>query len=35
MAGVACTLLASGWMVEYCALKWREPILVLRYPKAG
>jgi hypothetical protein len=29
MAGVACTHLAHGWMVEYCTLGWREPLHVV------
>jgi hypothetical protein len=32
MAGVACTHLAHGWMVEYHTLEWREPIHVVEDP---
>jgi hypothetical protein len=35
MAEVTCAHLASGWMVGYCALGSREPILVLRKPGAS
>jgi hypothetical protein len=35
MVRVACTHVAKGWSVEYCALKWRELVLVLEDLKAG
>ena len=35
MAGVTCAHLTSGWMVGYCALGSREPVLVLRNPVAS
>ena len=35
MARVTCAHLASGWMVGYCALGSRDPVLVLRNPVAS
>jgi hypothetical protein len=35
MAGITCGPLATGWMVGYCALGSREPVLVLRNPGAS
>jgi hypothetical protein len=32
MAGVACTHLARGWMVEYRNLGWRRPVHVVEDP---
>jgi len=35
MVGVACTLLATSWMLEYYVLGWRGPILALEDPWPG
>jgi hypothetical protein len=35
MAEVTCAHLASGWVMGYCALGSREPVLVLRKPGAS
>jgi hypothetical protein len=35
MARVTYAHVASGWMVGYCALGLREPVLVLRNPVAS
>jgi hypothetical protein len=32
MAGVACTHLARGWMVEYHTVGWRGPVHVVEDP---